>query len=186
MARGRRRIAVAVALGGAIACAAGAWAALSTQTGCQLQGSCDPSSVFVPSLPEGATLGQNTTVQGFQGGAGVVDGNWTSGAIEGTWMNFPGQISYYVYPELPDGAPFVGPYLYFGCMVSPDPNPLSPAGGAAGSNGAFCAGNLAEFMALPDGGQTGFIVTNDTCSPYYLWLEVAQEYPDAGTNGAAD
>jgi hypothetical protein len=186
VARARRGIAVAVAIGGAIACAAGAWAALSTQTGCQLQGSCDPSSVFVPSLPKGATLGQNTTVQGYQGGAGVIDGTWRSSAFEGTWMNFPGQISYYVYPQLPDGGPFVGPYLPGTCMVSADPNPESPDGGAAGSNAAYCAGNLAELMALPDGGQTGFIVTNDTCSPYFLWLEVAQEYPDAGANGATD
>jgi hypothetical protein len=175
----RRRVAVAVALGSAIACAsgAGAWGVVSTQTGCELQGKCDQSWVFVPSLPPGATRGAPyTTVQGFQPDAGVIDGSWRSSPLEGTWMNFPGQISYTIYPELPDGGPFVGPYLQSICYVSTDPNP----GVNGASNYSPCAGNLAEFSVLPDGGTTGFVVTNDTCSPYFLWLQVVQEYPPSG------
>jgi hypothetical protein len=167
----RRRVTLAVALGSAIACAAGAWGVVSTQTGCELQGTCDQSWVFVPSLPPGATPGAAyTTVQGFQPDAGVIDGSWISSPIDGTWMNFPGQVSYYIYPQLPDGGPFVGPYVPT-AFVSTDPNPYTNAG----SNFSQSAGNIVEFSGLPDGGMTGIVVTNDTCSPYFLRLQFVQE-----------
>ncbi len=59
-------------------------------------------------------------------------------------------------------------------MVSADPSP----GDNATSNFAQAAGNLVELTErLPDGGTSGFQMKNDTCSPYYVWLQVAPEYP---------
>jgi hypothetical protein len=182
----RERIAAAAVVG-VVAIGAGIWGVVSTQTGCELQGSCDTTLVYVPALPPGVTAAPGIAGQPFQPDAGLfTDGFgatfWQSSPIEGTWMNFPGQRTYLIYPQLPDGGAMVGPFLFESVQVSADPNPY-----ASPSNFAPSAGNITEFSGLPDGGMTGFSVTNNTCSPYYLWLQVAPEYPapapaDAGTD----
>jgi len=166
------------------ACGAVAWGVLSTQAGCQLQGSCEAQTVYVPAIPPGGA-GQDVSSQGFGQGAGVYDTSigrvWQTGPIEGTWLPYPGSQTYVFYPTLPDGGPFVGPYIPTQFLVSADPDSYTNPG----SNGAIAAGNLGEFSGLPDGGLTGFVLTNDTCSPYFLWLAVAQEYATAESDGGA-
>ena len=116
------------------------------------------------------------TAQPFQPDAGVYETGggtyWMSSPFEGVWMNFPGQLTYVIHPKLPDGGPFVGPYFFSELWVSADPNPYSNPG----SNSAPSSGNITEVSELA-GDPTGFQVTNNTCSPYYLWMAVAQEYP---------
>jgi hypothetical protein len=132
----------------------------------------------MPAIPPGQAA-QYVSAQPFPAEAGVNAGAWQSGPVNGTWMSFPGQQTFIIYPTLPDGGPFVGPYLPQDVYVSPDPNPDT----TSGSNFVNAAGNIAEFSGLPDGGATGFMVFNDTCSPYYLWLSVLQQYPpDAGAS----
>lgn len=184
----RRNRVFALTLAVSVACAGGAWGVLSTQTGCQLQGLCDAETVYVPSFPPGVTSAPYVTAQPFQPDAGVYETGggtyWMSSPFEGVWMNFPGQLTYVIHPKLPDGGPFVGPYFFSELWVSADPNPYSNPG----SNSAPSSGNITEVSELA-GDPTGFQVTNNTCSPYYLWMAVAQEYPgapDAGADAAAD
>jgi hypothetical protein len=144
------------------------------QAGCQLQGQCDPSAVTV-----GAA---GAVTQAFAPGAGIYDGVWESSPIDGTWMSFPQERTYTIYPKLPDGGPLVGPYILF-ANVSPDPDNYT----TSGSNYAGGAGNIAEFTqsADLDGGRTDhFQVTNETCSPYYLWIQATPQY--AAVVGTAD
>jgi hypothetical protein len=144
--------------------------------GCQLQGQCDASAVVV-----GGDAGESgATTQRFQPGAGVyATGSgavWQSSPIEGTWMDFPPERTYTIYPKLPDGGPFLGPWLLTG-DVSPDPSPAT----TQGSNFANLAGNLGEFEqdTATDGGRpTYFTITNETCSPYWVWVSATQEYAD--------
>jgi hypothetical protein len=172
---------VAAAIVGSIASAAAAWGLVSAQTGCTLAGSCDITTVYVTAdagLPPGVIAGTDVAGQLFQAGAGVTDEFgptvWQSSAIDGTWMNFPGQRSYIIYPLFPDGGPIQGPFIPESVQVSADPSPYP-----APSNFAPSSGNITEFSGLPDGGTTGFQVTNNTCSPYFLYLQMA--YPrDAG------
>jgi hypothetical protein len=188
-----RRSAIAGWVIAAIGCGGVAWGIFATQAGCTLQGQCDATTAYVPrsALPPGAA-GQFVTGQSFAAGAGVYSTSagvvWQTSPIQGQWMSFQGQLTYYIFPQLPDGGPFVGPYTYPEIEISADPNPeANPS-----SNFAPGAGNPVEVLALPDGGTTGFTVFNNTCSTYYLWMQVAQEYtpdaaaspppPDAGTD----
>jgi hypothetical protein len=163
----RERRAIAGAIIGSVACVGAAWGFLASQSGCQLQ-TCIPSTLYV-----GSDAGAN---QPFQTGAGVYNGVWQSGVIDGNpadpstgWMSFPAQITYLVHPLLPDGGLFPGPYIPTNVLVSPDPFPNS------GSNFAPSAGNIAEFSS--DVGTNGISVFNDTCSNYYLWFQLEQESP---------
>jgi hypothetical protein len=96
-------------------------------------------------------------------------------------MWFPGNRTYVIFPQLPDGGAFTGPYTFPQVQLSPDSNPYT----TPGSNFAPSAGNAAEFSGLPDGRTDAFQVTNNTCSPYFLWLQVAQERP-ASASGPSD
>jgi hypothetical protein len=185
----RRNRVFALTVAVSVACAGGAWGVLSTQTGCQLQGSCDADMVYVPSFPPGVTSAPYVTAQPFQADAGIfhtsIGDLWETSPIDGQWMDFPGQRTFLIYPQLPDGGPFLGPYTFPDIEVSADPSPEANAA----SNFAPSAGNIAEISVLPDGGLNGFQVTNDTCSPYFLWMQVAQENagaPNAGADAAAD
>ena len=176
----RERSAIAGAVAVAVVGAGVAWGALASQAGCQLQGACDPDTVYVPALPAGVAAGASVSAQPFQAEAGTYGAVWQTSAIEGTWMELPGQRTYVISPQLPDGGPFVGPYTFPQVYLSADPNPYT----FVGSNFAPSAGNPTEFSGLPDGGFDGFLVINNTCSKYFLWLQVAQEHP--ATPVAAD
>lgn len=141
-----------------------AWGVLASEAGCQLQGACDPATYDGFVTDTGAP-----TAMGFYGAT------WQSGPIEGTWAWFPGQRTYRIVPLLPDGGALAGPYTFPQVLLSADPRPWP----TAGSNFAQSAGNTAEFSSL-DSGTIGFQVTNNTCSPYYLWLQVAPEGQAAG------
>ncbi len=176
--RRRGKVAAIAAAGVVAGSVVATGSTVGTQAGCTLQGTCDQSTVYVPSFPSGTTGAQYITAQAFEPEAGVyeVGGNiaWLSSPINGTWMDFPGQRSYVVYPTWPDGGPFLGPYE-LSAYVSADQNP----GTISNANWATGTGNVAEFSNLPDGGDTGFIVTNDTCTEYFLQILATQELPFA-------
>jgi hypothetical protein len=157
------------------------WVALVSQAGCQLQGSCDPDERSIPGLssePKGPPLAPG----GFPSGAGIYGDAWQSGAIDGPWLWFPGQRTYTISPQPADGGtPLPGPYEFV-MYLSVDPNPWT----TAGSNFAPSAGNPTEFGGLPDGGMDGFQVTNDSCSPYYLWLQATPARPATTLDAGAD
>jgi hypothetical protein len=155
-----------------LACVAAAWGVLESQSGCELQ-SCTIDAGTVP----------NTSMPGFQ--PTVHDGVWESAPINGTWLGFPGLTSYTIFPTLEDGGPFPGPYVPY-ALVSADPNPYTNGNG---SNFAPSAGNITEFAGV---GPNGISVFNNTCSPFFLWLQLAQQNPpgapsapDASDDGPA-
>ncbi len=184
----RRGKVAAIAAGGVVVCGAAlAGSTLGTQAGCTLQETCSPSTVYVTPdgrLPSGVATAPYVTGQAFQPDAGIYQTGqgllWQSSSQDGLWMDFPGQRSYVIYPLLPDGGPFVGPYL-LNASVSADQNP----GSNPNSNWAPSAGNITEFSNLPDGGNTGFIVTNDTCTEYFLFVTATQDYATAAPSADA-
>ncbi len=176
-------------------CAAGVGSVLPTELGCQLQGTCDADSASIPGLAKEQN-GPDVTPNGVPMDAGMYGSSWQSGPEEGHWLWFPGQRTYTIYPDLNDGGRLLGPYVFSG-FISADSEPYT----TPGSNFVQGAGNSVEFSGLPyEAGTTpdgsamvvqqtyGFQVTNDTCSPYYLWLQVTPEAPfdpgagDAGTD----
>ena len=61
--------------------------------------------------------------------------------------------------------------------MSPDPQP-NP-----NSNFASASGNLAEVATILGSGpgdDIGFRITNATCAPYYIWVQITRLLPDAG------
>ena len=157
-----RCAAIARAVGAAGAVAGMAWGGFASQAGCQLQGACDPET-----NDAGFVTDTNAPTK-----SGMYGSSWQSGPIEGTWASFPGGQTYNIRPQRADGTPFLGPYT-FQVFLSLDQNPYT----TGGTNFAPSAGNTAEFTGLyVDGGvNTGFQVTNNTCSKYYLWLRVDEE-----------
>jgi hypothetical protein len=187
----RERRAIARALVVVVGCAGATWGFVAADSGCQLQGVCDPKTVNVPSeqsLPAGA--GYFRTANG-----GVV---WQTSALDGTgasgWLTFPPQITYNItLPPLPDGGAFLGPYVPV-ANISADANPyVDPQ-----NNFAPSAGNTTQVTGLyVDGGvrgdaslplvNVGVSVTNNTCTPYFLWLQLAQDTPlDADAGSGSD
>jgi hypothetical protein len=152
--------AIAGAIGVAVVCAWAAWGVIASEGGCQLQGACDPETIDPGPL----------TDKGAPTGAGMYGDRWQSSPIEGTWAWFPGQRTYVVHP------PFKGPYTFPQIFLSADANPYS----TDGSNFAASAGNTAEISDVNDDLRS-FKITNNTCSPYYLWLQVA---PQGQADGA--
>jgi len=165
------------ALGSSVACGIAVWGLAASQSACQLKGICDISTTYVPAPPSGSS----GTAQPFEDSAGMYGDAWQSSAIEGTWMTFPGQITYVIYPKLADGGPFTGPYEPT-ANISADPDP----GANAASNYAPSAGNATQLSALPDGGLDGIQVTNNTCTPYYLWLKLEKQPPRTEPSDASD
>ena len=168
----RERGAIAGAVVAAVGCAGVAWGVLASGGGCQLQKVCDPATTNLPFLPK-EPEGPEVLPDGFPVGAGMYGDVWQSGPIEGHWLWFPPERTYVIKPQLSDGGAFVGPYTFPQVLLSADPNPYTNGG----SNFAQSAGNTAEFAGVS---KDTFQVTNNTCSPYYLWLQVAQEYPSDG------
>ncbi len=159
----REKKVAALATVSALACAGAVWGVAAMQAGCTPQGTCDPKD------------GGSVTGVSLQTSTGTL---WQTSPIEGTWLQFDGQESYYLYPTFSDGGRMPGPYTFPEIMVSADKNPYTNPN----SNFAPSAGNIAEILPL-DG---GFQVMNNTCSQYYLWMQVAQEYgaaPGGGDSG---
>jgi hypothetical protein len=176
-----RRVVRAVLAAGCVCTGVTCWAALASQAGCQLQGSCDPDERSIPGLSS-EPYGPPLTPSGLPEGAGTYGDAWQSSAIEGHWLWFPGQRTYTISPLGADNkTPLPGPYEFV-AYISADPTPYT----TAGSNFAPSAGNPTEFGGLPDGGMNGFQVMNGSCSPYYLWLQVRQEPPVSTQDGGSD
>jgi len=166
------RRAIAGAIFAAVACAGGTWAFAASQAGCELQGVCDQSTIYVPAAAE--PKGQGPYVNGLTfPSAGMFGNVWQSSPLEGTWVPFAQQVTYVIYPQLPDGGLFVGPYTYPQIYISADANPYTNPGSSFSEG----AGNAVNITGLPpsDAGLYGFEVTNNTCTAYYLFLQVAQE-----------
>jgi hypothetical protein len=171
-----RWAAIARAVGAAVAVTGMASGGFASQAGCQLQGACDPHT-----NDTGFVTDTNAPTK-----SGMYGSSWQSGPIEGTWASFPGGQTYTIRPKRADGTAFLGPYT-FQVLLSADTNPYT----TDGANFAPSAGNTAEFTGLyEDGGvdgkvNTGFQVTNNTCSKYYLWLRVDEE-TQAGASSLGD
>ena len=175
----RRRVCLVVAA--SFAFGSMAWGLAASQSGCQLQQVCTPSTVYVPAsaAPKGASS------QSFESTAGMYGDIWQSSAIDGEWMSLPPQVTYIIYPQLPDGRPFVGPYVP-AAQISAYQSPYFPDPSTnAGANFAQSAGNPTQFAGLDDGGLTGFQVMNNTCTQYYLFLTLSHEPPLAASLDAS-
>ena len=100
---------------------------------------------------------------------------WESSPFDGTWIDFPGQRTYFF--TLPAGFVAVQPPT---AWVATDLNP-NPSGGATIVLGG---GQLAEISNV--GGNGGFLITNGTCAEYYLYVSVLGIYAPAGPTSPAD
>jgi hypothetical protein len=186
---GKRR-AAAAALGTAVVVSAIAWSG-TTQQGCQPQDQCTGWTIWMGQPIQSWDYGQyHVKTEDFPPGAGSIDDNtWQTGPFDGTWLPFNGGDTYWINPVMNfdgGGPPFTGPYNGIQILVSPDPQP-NP-----GSNFAIASGNIAEVATVwdPTGKfDVGFRVTNATCAPYYLWLQITRHLPpaplplDAGDDG---
>lgn len=103
---------------------------------------------------------------------------WESSPVEGTWIDFPGEQTYY-FGLPPNFTPLLPPSAY----VATDPAPYEQDSG--GGTSTIASGQLAEFGGYGNG---GFVVTNATCAHYYLYVSVWGTVPlamqDAGTTDA--
>jgi hypothetical protein len=165
------RVAATLAL--AVACAGAAVAV--TGPGCTLR--CDGNSVAYDGTAGTSDAGANMDPPA---GSGAVDETtWESGPIDGTWVDFPGQRTMLLFPNL--GQTFPGPYTSVEVYVS-----ASPQANAPGNNWTLATGNLAEVSVQgPDTGTPwGVFVKNDTCAPYYARVVVRRAGTSAG--GALD
>lgn len=101
---------------------------------------------------------------------------WESSPLDGTWIDFPGQRTYFF--SLP--ANFQ-PIQILSTMIATDATPDDVDAG--GGTYAFAAGQLAQFGNFVNG---GFLITNDSCAEYFLYVSVLGTVPapapdDAGT-----
>jgi hypothetical protein len=167
----------AMGVGGLCLGALGVAAALSVPaatTGCTTH-QCD--SDFVNIDQSTGTLIGDVTVLDPQTGAAV----WESSPIDGTWIDFPGQRTYFVALP-PYFAP--GPGLPSAWIATgPTPDQVD-----ASSTYVQGGGQLAEFGPFVNG---GFLVTNASCAYYYLYISVPGTYspppaPAPGDGGGGD
>jgi hypothetical protein len=92
---------------------------------------------------------------------------WESSALDGTWIDFPGQQTYFF--TLPAYFTPTQPPIAF---VSTGPNPNDPVD-AGGATYVLAGGQLAELGGF---NQYGFNITNATCAEYYLYVSVTGDY----------
>jgi hypothetical protein len=165
----------ALGLGGT--CLAGlglacAYALSAATTGCTTH-QCDTDFVNLDP-PDASVLVGN--VQTFTGTNYAI---WESSPLEGPWIDFPGQMTYFF--ELPQYfLPSTQPQVWLGT----DPIPNDPDASPTTVN---AAGQLAEMFAYVNG---GFKITNGTCAEYYLYVTIQGTYsppaPPAPDDAGAD
>jgi hypothetical protein len=101
---------------------------------------------------------------------------WESSPLDGTWIDFPGERSYFF--SLP---PYFTPISPPQAWVATTPNAADSDGGGTYVQ---AGGQLAEYGAFVNG---GFIITNATCAEYYLYVSVQGTYnPPPAPAPAAD
>lgn len=142
-------------------------------------------SVSAASLLAPGCYGRNceggVEVFGVEPGQGrMVDPDtWESTDIGEPWLWFPRQ-RYYVFDLRALGGRTPKPLAY----VSPSPEPTKNGG-----NFTIGSGNIVEFFNVS---PNRIDVKNDTCSDYYLYLELKvpplppEAHADAGANDAID
>jgi hypothetical protein len=168
---------------------------LTTLTSCQLA-VCQGSFYWYDDYLEGTT---STNIhEPLPAGSGAVSTTqWESTPIDGQWLDYPGERTVFLFPNLvpsATGAPpalqgnFAGPYFNVTAYVSPNQD-----ANASTSNWTVASGNLAEITVVPPGPgesptQWFIAITNATCAQYYLRVTVERTEPDAGTpeDGGSD
>jgi hypothetical protein len=169
---------------------------VTTLASCQLQGVCQASFFWYDDYLAGTT---STNIhEPLPPGSGPFDGVfWESGPVDGQWLDYPGERSIFLFPNLvpsATGAPpalqgnFPGPYANVFVQVSPNQD-----ANATTSNWTFASGNLAEVTVVPPGPgaspeQWFIAVTNASCADYFVRVVVQGYEPDAGTleDGGSD
>jgi hypothetical protein len=155
-------------------CVAVAVAAPAATTGCTTH-QCDSDFVNIDQST-GVSVGQ-VQILGPGPEPGVENALWESSPFDGTWIDFPGQRTYFF--GLPPGfAPTGLPMAY----VATDPAPNDVDGGvvtatcggetitnSGGGTYVIAAGQLAQFGAFVNG---GFLVGNGTCACYFLYISI--------------
>jgi len=162
-------------------------AAAATLTHCQLQSVCDASQYWYNDyFPSNEPAG--VTPEPLPPGAGLIDAtHWQSGPIDGNWIDYPGERSIFLFPNLvpsASGAPpalpgnFPGPYTNVSVYVSPNQD-----ANAIGSNWTLGSGNIAEVSIVDPGSSNPsgayIAVTNASCAQYYVRVVVERAEPDA-------
>jgi hypothetical protein len=168
---------------------------LTTLTSCQLT-VCQGSFYWYDDYLEGTT--SSNIHEPLPPGSGMVDAtDWESGPFDGQWIDYPGERTIFLFPNLvpsATGAPpalqgnFPGPYFNVTAYVSPNQD-----ANAVTSNWTPASGNLAEITIVPPGPgesptQWFIAITNASCAQYYLRVTVTRAEPDAGApeDGGSD
>ena len=141
-------------------------ASSATTTACTTH-ACD--SDYVNTIPDGGSSGDLQMI-----GPGTA--MWESSPFEGTWLDFPGERTYFF--EFP---PYFNALQPPETWVATDPNPY--ANGNSGATLVPAAGQLTE---INDGINGGFKVTNATCAEYYLYVSVFGTYQPPPPPAAGD
>jgi len=188
--RSGEKRAIVATLVGAAAVAGIACVALESQTGCQLQNVCAPSSAWWPG-PTPSTF-ENPVAVTLPSSAGIINGGteWQSGSFDDQWLYFPGGRTYTIFPLMttdPASPRFWGPYTTFQAYLSTDPNPATTGNFTEGS------GNIAEWFLVTDPSASqyaaqsavdaaapvpAFNIVNASCAEYYLRIVVTRSLPD--------
>jgi hypothetical protein len=194
---GEKRAIIAAVIGGL----AFAGIALAAQSGCQLQGTCAPTSAWWPPPTPSNVTGP---VPASLPSSGTYDDNdWQSSGLDDTWLDFPGGRTYTIFPfttsQWQSSPRFYGPYTGFDIDVATDPQPtttgnFTPASGNLAevflvsdpSPSQFAAQQVADAAAVPP----SFNIVNATCADYYLRVVVHRDptipdtvpVPDAGAD----
>lgn len=154
-------------------------ASLSATTGCTTH-ECDTSCIWIGApAPDGSTCASGTAPSAslhHRSGGELV---WESSPMEGTWLDFPGAVSYtFILPAemttaLQNGWTLLAPTVW----ISTAANQIDGGGTAAPA-----AGQLAEVNGMS---VYGFVVTNGACAEYSIRVEVHVIPPDSIASDAS-